>query len=128
MKKELFLVVATVAVVAGSIGTAAIASADSTSSTAGTTKTSHHQKMVDKRIRLDARANQAVRDGTISAAQRTAFVAELKTVKTDRKAAINKTSTPTERQAERTKLKTELQSWATANNFPLVKIAPKLAS
>lgn len=110
-------------VVAGSavgIGAASLASADSTSTGTHSTHVKH--------VRLEARLNQAVRDGTITASQKTAFQNELKTLKSERKTAISKSSTKEERQTERAKLKTELQSWASSNNFPLAKIAPKLAS
>lgn len=75
-----------------------------------------------------ARLNQAERDGTITAAQKTAFLTELKTLRSERKSAITSSSTTEQKQAEHAKLKSELQSWATTNNFPLAKIFPKLAA
>lgn len=86
---------------------------------------SGHKHKMNHRRNLSIRINQAVRDGTITKSQAESFRAELKNLRAEFKAAINKPSTKSERQAERAKLKAELGSWATSNNFPLAKILPK---
>jgi len=119
-----FLVMASITALSASvlgISSYSLVSADSTSSSTKTKHTRQH-------VRFEARLNQAERDGTITSAQETAFKSELKTLRAERKSAISSSSTKAERQAEHTKLKNELDSWASTSNFPLSKIFPKLAS
>lgn len=81
-----------------------------------------------RKVRVEAKLTQAVRDGTITNAQESALKTEFEKLKTERKAAVNKSSTKEQRQAERTKLKAELKTWANDNKFPLSKIFIELAS
>lgn len=124
MKKRFLIVGAAVAL--GGIGaTFATANVTNAASASGT------KHGIVRRIdgaRAHAKLNQAERDGVITAAQKTAFLNEVKALRQERKSALSSSSTQAERQAERDKLKSELQSWATTNNFPLAKIFPKLAA
>lgn len=130
MKKQL-LIVASALTLSGVIigfGTEAMASAQATH-TVTPSQATHKKKPVkhdrdDAAIRTHARLNQAVRDDTITASQKAAYRAELKQLHTERKTAVNKSSTKAERQTEHDKQKAELQAWASSNNFPLSKIAP----
>jgi hypothetical protein len=124
MKKSLIIITSAVSIAATTAGTVAMASAQSTSGKTTSSVTSTKKE----HVHIEARLNQAVRDGTITEAQKTSLQSELKTLKAERKAALSPSSTKTERQVEHSKLKTELQAWATSNNFPLAKIAPHLAS
>lgn len=124
MKKRTIIMSAAIVASAGvaALGTVGVTNAASA-------MTTHHAGLV-KRVngaRGEAKLTQAVRDGVITQAQKDAFVTEAKALRTERKAAVNKDSTKAEREAEHTKLKTELKAWATTNNFPLAKIFPKLA-
>jgi len=125
MKKRLIISGLTGLVIATTgAGSLALASADSSHAHANhaakSQRTNHH-------IRMTAKLNQAVRDGTITDTQKTAFETEMKSLRAQHQSAISKSSTVAEREAERVKLKSELQSWASTNNFPLAKIFPKLA-
>lgn len=121
MKKRLIIAASTLAATSGlGLGTVAMASAQTPA--AGT---KHHELRQDRHERADARLNQAVTDGTITSAQKDAFKAEVKTLRTQEHADGQKPS-KTERQADRQTYKTSLETWATSNNFPLSKIFPKL--
>ena len=115
----------TIAGSAVAFGTSALASADTTTNTGHPRMGQHRHE--EGRERMDARLNQAVRDGTITEAQKTAFLSELKTLHDQHKTDVSKNSSKDDRKAERDTLHTELKAWATANNFPLDKIAPKHA-
>jgi hypothetical protein len=80
------------------------------------------------RRRAHDRLSQAVTDGTLTAVQKSAFQEKVKKLREERKSAVTSSSTAAQKQAERTTLKSELQSWATTTNFPLAKIFPKLAA
>jgi|GEM_PF-6688594 len=124
MKKRLLLGGLTaVLITATGLSGMALVSADSTH-----TVHAHKITRTDKRIRATAKLNQAVRDGTITSTQKTAFETEVKALKSEHAKDITKSSTKADRQAERAKLKSELQAWANSNNFPLAKIFPKLSS
>lgn len=123
MKKRVIAVAAASAVtLATAVPVLAHAQTPTDSSTAKPA-VSHHRM---KHARLEARLNQAVRDKIITTDQKDAFTAELKKLRQEHKIDISKSSTNEERQAERTKLKSELQAWATANNFPLSAVMPNL--
>lgn len=123
MKKTLIV---GAAIAASTLGTVGLAGA--TFAATGTATKSH--AAIVYRVgsgRAHAKLDQAVRDGVITDAQKTAFETEAKTLRAERKSAVNKDSTKQQRQAERAKLKSELKAWATTNNFPLAKVFPKLA-
>lgn len=124
MKKHLMIATAITAISLGVITTSVVSADTATKQASKQSSTTHAKKQLRGHVRL----NQAERDGTITAAQKTAFQTELKSLRAERKQAISSTSTKAERQAERAKLKTELKAWASSNNFPLAKIFPKLAS
>lgn len=97
-----------------------------TTQTASTTnhKTTHKVR----HIRLQARLNQAVRDGTITTAQKTALLTELKTLRSQAKSDLGSSPTKTQSQQEHATIKSQLEAWANTNNFPLSKLFPKLAN
>ena len=122
MKKRMMIIGAVVAMSGfAALGTAAVTNAASAE---------HTGKGIVRRMegdRAEAKLNQAVRDGVITDTQKQAFLTEAKTLRAERKSVITKDSTKDQRQAERTKIKSEMKAWATTNNFPLAKIFPKLA-
>lgn len=127
MKKSFLITATTVALVSGA-GLTAIASAQSPASTAKHIGHRHENRMDrrdDRRQRFDARLNQAVTDGTITSAQRDAFLAELRSLH-PQPPKDGARPTKTERQTAHDNFKTKLEAWAKANNFPLDKIMPKL--
>jgi hypothetical protein len=124
MKKRLLLGgLMAILITATGLSGMALVSADSAHSVHA-----HKITRTDKHIRATAKLNQAIRDGAITSAQKTAFEAEVKSLKSERAKDITQSSTRIERQAERAKLKGELLAWASSNNFPLAKIFPKLAA
>lgn len=125
MKKRALVVSGVIALGAAGFGPTALAHAASSNNNSSTATS----KRVSRRsARMDAKLNQAVRDGVITTDQKTAFKNELRTLKAERKAdGITKSSSSTDKQTERTKLRDQLKSWASSNNFPLSKIMPKLA-
>lgn len=131
MNKRL-LILASAVTLSGSalgLGTAALASADTATHDVSMHAGRHMDRDGDndRKVRAEARLNQAVTDGTITEAQKTAFEAEMQKLHDEHKNDISSSSTKAERQAERTKLHDELQAWAKANNFPLDKIMPQHA-
>lgn len=131
MKKQLIIVVTLVAVAGTTAGFGSNGLVSAQSLTAGSSSTAAHRKVTPRirRARVSARINQAVRDGVITASQKSSLEKELATLRSERRANLSTTSTPAQRQAERAKLKSELQSWARSNsNVPLRKIFPKLVN
>lgn len=123
--KRHFLIIASVLTIAApaiGLGSVAIAHAETSTSVGTSHKHPHH------RARIAGRLDQAMRDGVISSSQKTALKAELQKLRTERKNSLNKSSTPQQRQAERTMQKSELETWAKSTSFPLAKIFPKLGS
>lgn len=128
MKKHVLVAASLITIGAAGIGSTALAHA-ATSTNMPSNSTAVHKRLNRRQIRVEARLNQAVRDGVISTEQKSAFLTELKTLKEERKTdGITKSSTAAQRQSERTKLRNELESWANANNFPLGKIMPKIST
>lgn len=132
MKKSILTAIATIVLVGAGFGGAALAASTSgtirpktpTSQKSHHRKHRHHHRLI---ANVGVRLRQMERDGVITSAQAKSFKQELKSLNQQRKASINKSSTKAERQTERAKLRGELKSWASANNFPLAKLAPKLA-
>jgi predicted flavoprotein YhiN len=129
MKKQLIVFASLVTVVgaAASLTSTSLVSAQSLTTKSATSSSTSKLHPRIRRARTSAKLNQAVRDNTITAAQKTSLITEMKQLRSERKSVITKTSTTAQRQAERTKLKSELQAWASSNNFPLSKVFPKLA-
>lgn len=125
MKKR--IIIASAAIVMGGLATL-VGTAGATYAASATSTTKPAQSVRREwRAREDAKLNQAVRDGVITDAQKTAFQTELKTLREARKSSLTSTSTKSDREAAHAKLKSDLKAWATTNNFPLAKIFPKLA-
>lgn len=127
MKRKIMMIVLGIGV--ASVVGVSVAGFASAAPTSGNSQTNSSQSVKKHKIwmrrNLSIRINQAVRDGTITKSQAESFRTELKNLRAEYKATINKSSTKSERQAERAKLKAELNSWAASNNFPLAKILPK---
>ncbi len=130
MRKRILIYASALVVASGSVvfGASAMASAASKPATAHYDKLAKETRHHDHKIRLHARLNQAVRDGSITAAQKKALASELKSLAAERKNDLSKTSSKAQRQAERTRLSNELKTWAQNNSLPLAKIFPKLAN
>ncbi len=132
MKK--YLATAAVVAVAGSaiIGTTSMAHAASAttvaagSTTSSDSKSKHHDGRIH-RAREHGALAQAVRDGVITDAQKTAFLTEVKSLHAQNKPTDPKSQTKEQRDARHATFKSEIQKWATDNSFPLSKIFPKLA-
>lgn len=123
MRKNIVTLASVLTIAGASMGATALAHAASTGT--ANQNIAKTQRINRRHIRLRARLNQAVRDGTITTGQKTAFLDELKILREQRKSdGITKSSTVVERQAERTKLQQELQAWASSHDFPLSKLLP----
>lgn len=133
MKKYLILVASTFALAGAGLGFGTFATANAQPAPATSTvrhgfRLSRGDRKQDLRGRLQARLNQAVRDGTITSAQRQAFLSEFRTLSQQERSSLKSATTKTERQAARQTFRDGLKAWADANNFPLAKILPRLAS
>lgn len=74
----------------------------------------HHFWQHRHQARLEARLDQAVKNGKITQAQEAQILAELKRLRTEHRTDIR-----TDRQAEKQKLQSELSQWAQANGINL---------
>lgn len=71
---------------------------------------------------LEARLSQAVKDGKITEAQKSAILTKFGQEKTKIDPAAFKNMTPAQRKAEMEKRKTDLEAWAKENNLDLTKL------
>lgn len=127
MKKYLVFVASTFALAGAGLGTGTLATANAQSShSVANLRPGQRPVRNDRRQggseHLELKLNQAVKNGTITIEQKTAFLNEVKMLRAGEQNRLRNAADKAERQSARQAFHDALKIWAQSHHFPLEKI------